>query len=190
MVVRLCRVDATPPCGWSGHHFKHFPFEGMTRRATLHGNPARYLSDFDATRIAALEVETVQRADRRAEPTQSKTKYLREMPEPIGWDLGQDAVFSLSSVPDQFAGARHGFVNGAARPRNRATTLRERCMTYDILIVPQQLLRIRFLDVARNERDMVALTCAYVPAQGADGARRGRDRHRSGHAESCRAVLL
>jgi hypothetical protein len=41
--------------------------------------------------------------------------------------------------------------------------------SYEILVDPHRLLRIRFLDEARTEQDMVALTCAYVPARGTSG---------------------
>jgi len=42
--------------------------------------------------------------------------------------------------------------------------------SYEVLVDPQRLLRIRFLDPAQSaEQTMVALTCAYVPARGSDG---------------------
>lgn len=44
--------------------------------------------------------------------------------------------------------------------------------SYDILVDPKRLLRIRFLDPARDEQSLVALTCAYVPARGSDGTSR------------------
>lgn len=31
----------------------------------------------------------------RRQPSLSKTEYLRGVPEPIGWDLGQDAALSF-----------------------------------------------------------------------------------------------
>lgn len=40
--------------------------------------------------------------------------------------------------------------------------------SYDILIDPQRLMRVKFLDPARVEQNMVALTCGYVPARGSD----------------------
>lgn len=42
-------------------------------------------------------------------------------------------------------------------------------MSYEILVDPQRLLRVRFLDAQRSEQTLVALTCAYVPARGATG---------------------
>jgi hypothetical protein len=41
--------------------------------------------------------------------------------------------------------------------------------TYEILVDPQRLLRVRFLDAARAEQRLVALTCAYVPVRGNTG---------------------
>jgi hypothetical protein len=95
MVVRLCRVDADPACGWSSHNFKHFPFGGMTKEHTLAPNPARYLPGFDAERIRAIETTTVRATTTRREPTHSKSEYLRDMLQSIGWDLGQDATLSF-----------------------------------------------------------------------------------------------
>jgi hypothetical protein len=91
MAVWLCRIDASPPCGWSSHGFKHFPFEGMTPRHTHHA-PARYLPGLD---IRALETETVRQPEIRLEQTPSKTEYLRDMQRVIGWDMGQDATLSF-----------------------------------------------------------------------------------------------
>jgi hypothetical protein len=47
-------------------------------------------------------------------------------------------------------------------------------MDYDahILVDPQRLLRIRFLDPARAEQSLVALSCGYVPTRGQDGKAR------------------
>ena len=44
--------------------------------------------------------------------------------------------------------------------------------SYEILVDPKRLLRIRFLDPTRDEQDLVALTCAYVPARAPDGSPR------------------
>lgn len=44
--------------------------------------------------------------------------------------------------------------------------------SYEILVDPQRLLRIRFLDAAREEQNLVALTCAYIPARSSDGTAR------------------
>ena len=41
--------------------------------------------------------------------------------------------------------------------------------SYDILVDPERLLRVRFLDPARTEQNLVALTCGYVPVHGTDG---------------------
>ena len=41
--------------------------------------------------------------------------------------------------------------------------------SYEIFVDPQRLLRIRFIDPDRAEQDMVAVTCAYVPARGTNG---------------------
>lgn len=95
MVVRLCRIETNPPCGWDTHNFKHFPFPGMTREHTRNANPARYSPDFDRVRIRALETETARGPDRRRGQVPSKTEYLREMGEPIGWDQGHDATLSF-----------------------------------------------------------------------------------------------
>lgn len=43
--------------------------------------------------------------------------------------------------------------------------------TYEILVDPQRLLRVRFVDATRAEQDLVALTCAYIPVRGNRGAR-------------------
>lgn len=43
---------------------------------------------------------------------------------------------------------------------------------YEILVDPQRLLRIRFMDSSHGEQNLVALTCAYVPARGSDGTAR------------------
>lgn len=43
--------------------------------------------------------------------------------------------------------------------------------SYEILVDPPRLLRIRFLD-AGTEQKLVALTCAYVAVPGADGKTR------------------
>jgi hypothetical protein len=94
MVSQLCRADMTPPCGWGHHNFKHFPIEGMTRQHTRHG-PSRYLPGFDEARIRALEIETARRAAMRRQRSVSKTEYLRDLSEIIGWDLGQDATLSF-----------------------------------------------------------------------------------------------
>jgi hypothetical protein len=42
-------------------------------------------------------------------------------------------------------------------------------MTYEMLVDPQRLLRVRFLDATRAEQDLVALTCAYVPVHSSTG---------------------
>lgn len=42
-------------------------------------------------------------------------------------------------------------------------------MTYEILVDPQRLLRVRFLDATRAEQNLVALTCAYVPVRSSTG---------------------
>jgi hypothetical protein len=42
-------------------------------------------------------------------------------------------------------------------------------MTYEMLVDPQRLLRVRFLDATRAEQDLVALTCAYVPVRSITG---------------------
>jgi hypothetical protein len=44
--------------------------------------------------------------------------------------------------------------------------------SYDILVDPQRLLRIRFLDAAREDQNLVALTCGYVPVRSSDGTAR------------------
>jgi len=45
--------------------------------------------------------------------------------------------------------------------------------SYELLVDPQRLLRVRFLDPAgHTEQSLVALTCAYVPARGPDGKHR------------------
>lgn len=95
MVVRLCRVDADPACGWSPHNFKHFPFAGMTKEHTLPPNPARYLPGFDEERIREIETGTARAPGIRRERTPSKSEYLRDMLQSIGWDLGQDATLSF-----------------------------------------------------------------------------------------------
>jgi hypothetical protein len=95
MVVRLCRVDADPACGWSPHNFKHFPFAGMTKEHTLPPNPARYLPGYDAERIREIETGTARAPEIRRERTPSKSEYLRDMLQSIGWDLGQDATLSF-----------------------------------------------------------------------------------------------
>jgi hypothetical protein len=95
MVVRLCRVDADPACGWSPHNFKHFPFAGMTKEHTLPPNPARYLPGYDAERIREIETGTARAPGIRRERTPSKSEYLRDMLQSIGWDLGQDATLSF-----------------------------------------------------------------------------------------------
>ncbi|HEX8109787.1 MAG TPA: hypothetical protein VF516_18780 [Kofleriaceae bacterium] len=41
--------------------------------------------------------------------------------------------------------------------------------TYEILVDPQRLLRVRFVDATRTEQNLVALTCAYVPVRGTTG---------------------
>jgi hypothetical protein len=42
--------------------------------------------------------------------------------------------------------------------------------SYELLIDPQRLLRVRFSDPTRHtEQSLVALTCAYVPVRGSDG---------------------
>lgn len=92
--MRLCRVDANPPCGWDPHHFKHFPFAGMTPKHTRH-SPARYLPGFDARQIRELEMETARRPGWRREQASSKTEYQRDLREPIGWDQEQDATLSF-----------------------------------------------------------------------------------------------
>src|ERR1041384_6088550 len=94
MVLPLCRVEGTPPCDWDRHNFKHFPFEGMTRQHPRHG-PARYLPRFDEDRIRTLERDTARRPDGRRQASVSKTEYLRDMVETIGWDRGQDATLSF-----------------------------------------------------------------------------------------------
>jgi hypothetical protein len=94
MVSQLCRVDKNPPCGWDPHNFKHFPIEGMTRQHTRRG-PARYLPGFDEERIRTLESQTARRPDMRRQRSVSKTEYLRNTPETIGWDLGVDATLSF-----------------------------------------------------------------------------------------------
>jgi hypothetical protein len=95
MVVRLCRVHAEPACGWYPHHFKHFPFAGMTRRHTTQNNPARYLPGFDHARIRELETATAREPDRQRSELPAKAAYLRDTREIIGWDLGQDATLSF-----------------------------------------------------------------------------------------------
>lgn len=77
MVVRLCRVEADPACGWSPHNFKHFPFAGMTKEHTLPPNPARYLPGYDAERIREIETGTARAPGIRRERTPSKSEYLR-----------------------------------------------------------------------------------------------------------------
>lgn len=41
--------------------------------------------------------------------------------------------------------------------------------SYEILVDPQRLLRVRFVDAAQVEKNLVALTCAYVPVRGNRG---------------------
>jgi hypothetical protein len=42
--------------------------------------------------------------------------------------------------------------------------------SYELLVDPQRLLRVRFMDLTQQtEQSMVALTCAYVPVRGPDG---------------------
>jgi hypothetical protein len=41
--------------------------------------------------------------------------------------------------------------------------------SYEILVDPQRLLRIRFVDPASGQQNLVAVTCGYVPARGPDG---------------------
>jgi len=109
MAMRLCRVDASPPCGWDAHNFKHFPFSGMTREHTRHPNPARYLPDFHVVRIQTLETETARQPDERRDRPPSKTEYLRELRELVGWDLGQDATLSfVECAGGEIARAFHG----------------------------------------------------------------------------------
>jgi hypothetical protein len=42
--------------------------------------------------------------------------------------------------------------------------------SYELLVDPQRLLRVRYLDAARSEQHVVALTCAYVPVHTASGS--------------------
>jgi hypothetical protein len=43
-------------------------------------------------------------------------------------------------------------------------------MTYDLLVDPSRLVRVRFVEpVSSTELTVVAITCAYVPAVGARG---------------------
>jgi hypothetical protein len=95
MVTRPCRIIADPPCGWDPHNYKHFPFAGMTREHTRPPNPARYLPELDAVRIQTLETETARRRERQRGGAASKTEYLREVGEVVGWDQGQDASWSF-----------------------------------------------------------------------------------------------
>ncbi len=95
MVMRPCRIVASPPCGWDPHNYKHFPFPGMTREHTRAPNPARCLSGFYIARIQTLETETARRRERRRGSTSSKTEYLRDIGEVVGWDQGQDASLSF-----------------------------------------------------------------------------------------------
>jgi hypothetical protein len=60
-------------------------------------------------RIQALETETARQPDERRECLPSKTEYLREVGELIGWDLGQDATLSfVECAGGEVARAFHG----------------------------------------------------------------------------------
>ena len=37
-------------------------------------------------------------------------------------------------------------------------------IAYDVLVDPDRMLRVRFVDAQGNERNVNALTCSYVPA--------------------------
>jgi len=109
MTTWRCRVDASPPCSWDAHNFKHFPFSGMTREHTRPPNPARYLPGFHAARIQALETETARESAELCERLPSKTEYLRDQREIVGWDLGQDATLSfVECAGGDVARAFHG----------------------------------------------------------------------------------
>lgn len=67
----------------------------MTRGHTKRPNPARYLPGFDVVRIQTLEMETARRSERQRGSSSSKTEYLREVGDVVGWDEGQDASLSF-----------------------------------------------------------------------------------------------
>lgn len=69
-------------CVWSQHGRKHFPFKGMRKEHTVR-EPARYRSGLTAADIRALESRTVAEGE-RAERSQTKSAYYREVGEVIG----------------------------------------------------------------------------------------------------------
>jgi hypothetical protein len=67
----------------------------MTRDHTRRPNPARYLAGFDVVRIQTLEMETARRRERQRVSPSSKTEYLQDIGDVVGWDQGQDASLSF-----------------------------------------------------------------------------------------------
>ena len=92
-LIRCPRPEG--PCTWTSHGLKHYPFEGMQRRHTQGESPARYLEKYDAEAIKALESATAQQQFRRSILPGGKAEYARDVETAIGWDEGQDAMWSF-----------------------------------------------------------------------------------------------
>jgi len=88
--------------------------------AAPHPNPARYLPGFHAARIQTLEIETARQSGEPCKRLPSKTEYLRELREIVGWDLGQDATLSfVECAGGDVARAFHGRPMCLGNPKAR-----------------------------------------------------------------------
>lgn len=98
-------MSASSPCA-RAKYIKHDPVAGMTLAHTKRPNPARYL---DLASIEPIERGTIAGFDHTgtAKPP-SKTEYLRDTGEVIGWDDGREAEWSFVECCGNARRAFHG----------------------------------------------------------------------------------
>lgn len=77
----------------------------MKKEHTRHG-PARYLGGIAHSQMQTIETATVQSGECTVLPS-TKSEYVRDAGEVIGWDKGEDATWSFVECSGGVSSGRH-----------------------------------------------------------------------------------